>query len=320
MFMGTSNGDIDYDVGQDSEASGSDSLQSWVSWFCSLSGHEYYLEVPEEFMDDEFNLTDLSTLVPYYNQALDMILDLESEEGGGEDNWTEEDKKDTTTMGLKKKGQLDASVIEPYAIMLYGLIHQRYLLTKNGLRWMAERYASSAFGYCPRVYCGRCPVIPTGRYDESGKDSVKLYCPSCLDLYNPPLLYQNIDGAHFGTTYSQFMFQTYPELVPLARRQIYQPKIFGFRINERSPCGPRMQWLRMRPPEYTKSSDLEETDEEDDEEEDDEDDEEQDNDNTGQLRSSQLFDSNTNVAQINEHMEDWRLQDSGINSFLRRWI
>lgn len=70
------------------------------------------------------------------------------------------------------------------------------------------------------------------------------------------------------------MFQTFPELVPLARRQIYQPKIFGFRINERSPTGPRMQFLRMRPPEYTKNSDLEDSDEDDDDDDEEEEEEE----------------------------------------------
>jgi casein kinase II subunit beta len=193
------------DFEEASEGSGSDSLQSWVSWFCSLSGNEYYLEVPDEFMDDEFNLTDLSGLVPYYNEALDMILDLETEgddeddddEGDGldeDDNAGQDDGFWKESRPVKQREPVDASVVEPYANMLYGLIHQRYLLTKNGLRWMAERYASGVFGSCPRVYCGRCPVIPTGRYDEPGKEGVKLYCPSCLDLYNPPYPYQNVDG------------------------------------------------------------------------------------------------------------------------------
>lgn len=160
-------------------------------------------------MDDEFNLTDLSGMVPYYNEALDMILDLETEgddeddDDGDDDEGDDNDEHDKAgqddgfwkeSRPAKQRERVDASVVEPYANMLYGLIHQRYLLTKNGLRWMAERYASGVFGSCPRVYCGRCPVIPTGRYDEPGKEGVKLYCPSCLDLYNPPYPYQNVDG------------------------------------------------------------------------------------------------------------------------------
>ncbi|CAO3576785.1 unnamed protein product [Absidia cylindrospora] len=220
----------------------------------------------------------------------------------------------------RRRTHADPGVIEPYAIMLYGLIHQRYIVTRNGLRLMAERYASGVFGSCPRVYCARCPVIPVGRYDEAGRESVKLYCPSCLDLYNPPSIYQNIDGAHFGTTSAHLMFQSYSELVPLARRHIYQPKIVGFRINERSRSGPRMQWLRMRPPEYTESNDL--GDSEDDFDDMDQIyDEEKSEDEEDQPSPSQTFDDTTDsMTQLTGQLEGWHVQDSGINSFLRRWI
>lgn len=108
-----------------------------------------------------------------------MILDIETEQ--------EEEQE--------KKTWVDPNVIERYAILLYGLIHQRYLLTRNGLRVMAQRYSNEHFGVCPRVYCYKCPVIPCGRYDEIGKESVRLYCPSCLDLYCPPTsILQAIDG------------------------------------------------------------------------------------------------------------------------------
>lgn len=200
----------------DSQTTTSSSLQSWISWFCSLSGHEYYAEVPEEFIEDDFNLTGLSAIVPYYNEALEMILDVEPEEIA-DDNEQEEDDQEVQEQDegeeeeeeeeeddgfWKEKApprrygrRVHPSVVEPYAVMLYGLIHQRYLLTRNGLRLMAERYAAEQFGYCPRVYCGRSPVIPCGRYDEAGREGVRLYCPRCMDLYNPPSsIYQNVDG------------------------------------------------------------------------------------------------------------------------------
>ena len=62
-------------------------------------------------------------------------------------------------------------------------------------------------------------------------------------------------------------------MVPAPRASIYQPRIFGFRVNERSRAGPRMQWLRMRPPEYLVDADDDEDDDDpvdiDDEEEED---------------------------------------------------
>lgn len=49
----------------------------WIAWFCSLGGHQYFAEVADEFVEDDFNLTGLNSIVPFYKEALDMILDLE---------------------------------------------------------------------------------------------------------------------------------------------------------------------------------------------------------------------------------------------------
>ena len=53
------------------------STMTWISWFCSLPGHEYFCEVSEDFIEDDFNLTGLNTIVPYYKEALEMILDVD---------------------------------------------------------------------------------------------------------------------------------------------------------------------------------------------------------------------------------------------------
>lgn len=47
------------------------------TWFTSLPGHEYFCEVAEDFIEDDFNLTGLQGMVPFWKEALEMVLDVE---------------------------------------------------------------------------------------------------------------------------------------------------------------------------------------------------------------------------------------------------
>ncbi|KZF26347.1 hypothetical protein L228DRAFT_10470 [Xylona heveae TC161] len=206
-------------------SSSSQAPESWITSFCSLLGHEYFAEVSEDFIEDDFNLTGLQSHVHMYKEALEMILDVEPEEDEEDEDEDEEEEEDEALgdegrLGYRRAGDRrhmrmasDLSVIESSAELLYGLIHQRYITSRPGIQQMAEKYELQHFGVCPRVHCNGCRVLPVGCSDTPGQDTVKLFCPSCLDVYTPPnSRFQSLDGAFFGTTFGCLFFMTFPEL------------------------------------------------------------------------------------------------------------
>ncbi|KAK8240048.1 casein kinase II regulatory subunit-domain-containing protein [Phyllosticta capitalensis] len=308
-------------------SSSSQVAESWITSFCNLLGHEYFAEVSEDFIEDDFNLTGLQSQVPMYKEALEMILDVEPEDDEEDEEEEDEDEDEDEILGDERppgyrradrrhqRMASDLSVIESSAELLYGLIHQRYITSRPGMQQMAEKYELQHFGVCPRVHCNSAKVLPVGCSDTPGQETVKLFCPSCLDVYTPPnSRFQTVDGAFFGTTFGCLFFMTFPELdigtprgslsnpsaaaaaaargedhltldsssqtstsksrasssstttpsLPpqpalingvtpanlapgLGDGNIYEPRIYGFRVNERSRTGPRMRWLRSRP-------------------------------------------------------------------------
>uniref|UniRef100_A0A2N9I831 Casein kinase II subunit beta n=1 Tax=Fagus sylvatica TaxID=28930 RepID=A0A2N9I831_FAGSY len=199
---------------EESDVSGSDGDDtSWISWFCNLRGNEFFCEVDDDYIQDDFNLCGLSGQVPYYDYALDLILDVESSHG---DMFTEEQNE----------------LVESAAEMLYGLIHARYILTSKGMAAMLEKYKNYDFGRCPRVYCCGQPCLPVGQSDIPRSSTVKIYCPRCEDIYYPRSKYQDIDGAYFGTTFPHLFLMTYGHLKPQKAAQSYVPRVFGFKIHK----------------------------------------------------------------------------------------
>ncbi|XVE57532.1 hypothetical protein DITRI_Ditri04bG0098100 [Diplodiscus trichospermus] len=198
---------------EESDVSGSDGDDtSWISWFCNLRGNEFFCEVDDDYIQDDFNLCGLSSQVPYYDYALDLILDVESSHG---DMFTEEQNE----------------LVESAAEMLYGLIHARYILTSKGMAAMLDKYKNYDFGRCPRVYCCGQPCLPVGQSDIPRSSTVKIYCPRCEDIYYPRSKYQgNIDGAYFGTTFPHLFLMTYGHLKPQKPSQSYVPRVFGFKL------------------------------------------------------------------------------------------
>lgn len=227
-----------------------------------------------------------------------MILDVEPEDDDEDDEDEDEDEGDESAIEGDEHNRRaverrhtrmasDLSMIESSAELLYGLIHQRYILSRAGIQQMAEKYELSHFGNCPRTNCEMARTLPVGTTDVPGEDTVKLFCPSCLDIYIPPnSRFQTVDGAFFGRTFGSLFLMTFPDydlstrateslsssarnassdgdrtmingvaahnLAPgLGAGKVYEPRIYGFRVSERARSGPRMQWLRSRPDDIT---------------------------------------------------------------------
>ncbi|KAK6530469.1 casein kinase 2 regulatory subunit [Orbilia ellipsospora] len=195
--------------------------ESWISNFCSVIGHEYFAEVTEEFIEDDFNLTGLSAIVPMYKEALEMILDVEPDDSSEEASEVdlESDTYNNGAAARKKAQRLGASgagniaLIESSAELLYGLVHQRYILSRPGMQQMYEKYLAAHFGHCPRVFCNNARVLPCGSTDTPNMDTVKLFCPCCLDIYTPPnSRFQQVDGAFFGTSFASLFLMTFTDI------------------------------------------------------------------------------------------------------------
>ncbi|KAF7548025.1 hypothetical protein G7046_g8812 [Stylonectria norvegica] len=71
-----------------------------------------------------------------------------------------------------------------------------------------------------------------GLSDVPNLKPVKLYCARCEDIYNPKSSrHAAIDGAYFGTSFHNVLFQVYPALIPAKSIERYIPRVYGFKVH-----------------------------------------------------------------------------------------
>lgn len=191
---------------------------TWISWFCTLRGHEFFCEITKEWIEDGFNLYGLRQEIgPRYDDCLSLILDRFSH------------------------GATSDKLVMQDACLLYGHIHSRYILTSCGLQAMKHKFNMQDFGRCPRFMCHSQPVVPIGLSDRVCQEHVKVYCARCKQIYEP--VYpgvQSVDGAFFGTTFPHLFFMSFEQLRPKdCDGENWVPRVYGFRIHGSSQLGPQ---------------------------------------------------------------------------------
>lgn len=130
--------------------------------------------------------------------------------------------------------------------------------------------------------CNSHPLLPMGLSDVPNLKPVKLYCARCEDTYNPKSSrHASIDGAYFGTSFHNILFQVYPHLIPTKSAERYIPRVYGFKVHAAAAL---MRWQngvrdemrrRLRKMEVESGFNDGEDDLDDDEEEDDPEEEEE---------------------------------------------
>lgn len=159
------------------------------------------VRVPVSYMKDPFNMFQLPRYVSNYDEALESLI----------------------------SGQL-SPLFFGSCVHLYALVHQRYILTEEGLNLMHELYQAHAFGVCPRSNCGAA-AIPTSLTNTYDDGSVLLYCPCCKQLFKPSSEDElsHLDGAFIGTNFAGVFCAAYPNVVKPGPVKL-EKKAYGFRI------------------------------------------------------------------------------------------
>jgi len=155
----------------------------WVYSFCELPGHELYLKVPTQFLLDPVTQNSVAETLPMGSCNIE-ILDLIT------------------------SGELDlSSPLQKRAKRYYDIFHSLYVVSPLGLHDLRQKFEQAYFGQCPRVFCSGAALLPVinnfdvfkyaffyvqhfaydqiGLHDKPKKNTVKLFCPKCRDLYHP---------------------------------------------------------------------------------------------------------------------------------------
>ncbi|KAL7346713.1 casein kinase II subunit beta [Encephalitozoon intestinalis] len=172
----------------------------WVGDFMHRRENRSIVRVPDEFLEDRFNIIGLDRYIKDLEKVYSSILD----------------------KGPRSSFQEESS--------LYYLIHQKYIFTKPGLETVLDRVMSKEYGACPRIGCKSVGMIPIGLSDRPGVSSTKVYCHCCVSVYEARGILRLVDGCAWGKSFPHFLILTHSYHFPSGKCEEYVPRIYGFRI------------------------------------------------------------------------------------------
>ena len=148
-----------------------------TNWLC---------QIDDEYLNSSVSVYGLNDKVENFTKALKIIR--------GNRKFLETLPRSEQTKILK-----DSNI-------LFGLLHARYICTDDGAEEMLEKYQNGLFGQCPRYLCHDQKLLPIGMSSDYGVSQVKLFCPSCCEVYDCD---QKIDGAFFGPDFPVYFMKVH---------------------------------------------------------------------------------------------------------------
>jgi casein kinase II subunit beta len=190
--------------------------RSWVDWFTASSTGRYFVKVDSYYLNDLFNFFGLRSKVASYRYALEAIR------GPYESSERMEQRR-----GEDYPADLDQS-----AKCLYGLIHARFLQTRQGLDQIRTKYLKGCYPHCPRYHCQSTVCLPYGPCEELRESPLRLFCPRCNEVYvSDDREFSGIDGAYFGSSWIHLFLLSYPDVRKMRKDDAKPPlRLFGFKI------------------------------------------------------------------------------------------
>ncbi|KAI5172525.1 casein kinase II subunit beta [Nematocida sp. LUAm3] len=187
------------------EYESNNSVEEWSDVFLRRFSLPLLCRVEQPYIDDSFNMYGLSEIIEDFDRSMEALR------GGAPGKFSENEK------------------------LLFYLIHQRYIITKQGLEKMYGLINQDIYGRCQRVQCRKFPLLPVGLSDFPKIYNTKLFCFCCKEIYEAPGELSRIDGCAFGRTFPHLFSMIYKDSFQVkGSTRKYTPRIFGFQVEHKN--------------------------------------------------------------------------------------